>query len=170
MIEVKTYKLSNGFTLVYAPYEQYESVSLMLVGKAGSSYENTNEIGVAHMLEHLVFDGTTKYQNQDLLQGVIVDLGGRRGGSASPFIVNYHAKVLKKDIAKAFDYLSEVTINPLLREEDLEKEKKIITQEISRKMSDPLYDFWNDLRKLRLRRIEAYVRRLFFPHETGFEK
>ncbi len=148
MIELKTYILPNGFTLLYVPYEQYESASCILVGKAGSSYETDNEIGVAHMLEHLVFDGSKKYQNQDLLQGVIVDIGGRRGGGTDPYTVRYSAKVLKKDIEKAFDYLAEVTMNPLLTKEDLDKEKKVIVQELNKKMSNPLYDFWNDFSEM----------------------
>jgi predicted Zn-dependent peptidase len=100
-------------------------------------YESADEIGVAHFLEHITFDGTEKYPDDQKFAAYIEDRGGFRGASTSKETIEYVAKVLKEDAEIAFDCLSQMVIHPLVREEDIQKEKKIIEQEIYRFKNNP---------------------------------
>ena len=57
----QTKTLKNGLRIIHVPFPNLHSVSLKLMGRAGSSWEGLNETGVAHFLEHLSFEGTQKY-------------------------------------------------------------------------------------------------------------
>jgi predicted Zn-dependent peptidase len=100
-------------------------------------YEGQNEIGVAHFLEHIVMDGTRKYPTEKEISNLIEDTGGYRNASTNKENIEYSVKVLKENIKSAFEYLSEIVINPLIKEEDIEKQKKIIEQEILRFKGNP---------------------------------
>ncbi len=110
---------------------------MILIAKAGSNFEKEKEIGGAHFLEHLVFDGTQNYPSRDKIKGLILDVGGRGGASTSRESVDFDVKILKKDMERGFKYLSELILRPLMREEDVTKQKGIITQEINRFVDDP---------------------------------
>jgi len=133
-------KLSNGFRVVFVPYRNSEVVSFSLLGKGGSNYEKADEVGVAHFLEHAVFDGTKKYPSREKLSGLIQNLGGSFGGSTGRDGVKYWVRLVKKDVEQGFGFLSELVLQPLIEEKLMGKNKGIIEQEINRfKDSADLY-------------------------------
>ncbi len=136
--KISSFVLPNGLTVVsiYKPYSPNVSFSLRLM--AGSIYEKKDEIGVAHFLEHIVFDGTEKYPDEKKLAELIDERGGYRNGITSRETVEYVVKVLREDADVGFEYLSQIASSPLMRENDIEKQKKIIEQEIYRFKSDPM--------------------------------
>lgn len=129
---ISSFVTSTGLnvTHIYRPDSLNTSISLRVI--AGSIYESSNEIGVSHFLEHIVSDGTKKYPTKKELVNLIEEKGGFRNASTNKETIEYLVKVLKEDSEIAFEYLSEVVINPLIKDEDIEKQKKIIEQEILR--------------------------------------
>ncbi len=135
--KISTFTMPNGLTVIHIPRQNSLNVSMSLMVIAGSMYESLDEIGVAHFLEHIVSDGTEKFPTERQLAELIDERGGSRNATTNKETIEYVVKVLKEDSETAFEYLSEISSHPLIRDEDIEKQKKIIEQEIYRFKSDP---------------------------------
>mgnify|MGYP001562235022 CR=1 FL=1 len=107
------------------------------MGKAGRRSESDNEVGAAHFLEHLLFDGTKKRPSAFEINKVTEQEGAVKNGVTSQENVHYFVKILPKKIEVAFDFLSDIIFNSLLRDTDIDKEKKVISQEAMMKKDDP---------------------------------
>ncbi len=126
----KSQTFDNGLRVVTAEMPHMESVSLGVWINAGVRNEQKATNGISHMLEHLVFKGTKKRDAVRLKQ----DIEGR-GGSFNGFTAEeftcYLVKVLAKDVELGMDVLSDMALNPLLKEYDIAKEKQVIIEEIN---------------------------------------
>lgn len=125
--EVK--KLKNGLRVCIIPRASIDSATIHLKGLAGSSYEKSNQIGSAHLLEHL-----------NLLKGnknKILINGGRILGVTSRDDVLYMVKVLKEDILDGLEFLSHIFDKNSFSNEDVMIQKKIVSQEIKRSQNIP---------------------------------
>ncbi len=134
-------KLENGLRVVYVPFEGIDSATFELIGRAGALWEKPEELGMAHYIEHLAFDGTKKYPDPEIFRGLIEDIGGSLNAYTDYFEVNYQVKVVKTEMDRAFDFLSQQVIYPLFRSEDIEKQRTIITQEHQMYLDDPVTSF-----------------------------
>jgi predicted Zn-dependent peptidase len=134
---MKLHRLKNGLRILVIPHESSETVAFNATALAGSMFEEKDEIGVAHFLEHMVLDATQDYPDEKSLTSLIEDVGGRRHGTTTKEFVEYHGQVLPRDLERAFIFLSQILQYPLLKEKDIVKHKGIIEQEIERFKSDP---------------------------------
>jgi predicted Zn-dependent peptidase len=128
-------ELSNGLKILYLPVKTAESVFVSLIGKVGRRAEEGSEVGAAHFLEHLFFDGTKKRPNALQLSQFLEYHGGEHNGFTSAEIVGYFVKILPDKAEVAFDYLSDTFFNSLLKE--IEKERKVIVQEAAANRDNP---------------------------------
>jgi predicted Zn-dependent peptidase len=128
-------ELSNGLKILYLPVKTAESVFVSLIGKVGRRAEESNEVGAAHFLEHLFFDGTQKRPNALRLSQFLEYHGGEHNGFTSAEVVEYFVKILPDKAEVAFDYLSDTFFNSLLKE--IEKERKVIVQEAAASRDNP---------------------------------
>lgn len=136
MVEPELFEI-DGLTVIHCGRDKSGSVSISLRVIGGSMYEKSDQVGVAHFLEHIVLDGTEKYPSKRQLSGLIEDRGGFRNAATNKDTIEYHVRVLNEDVEAAFEYLSQVVICPLISNESIEKQKKIIEQEILRFKSKP---------------------------------
>ena len=127
--------LANGLRVLHVPFEKSGFVLLSLLGKVGRRAELDNEIGAAHFLEHLFFDGTKKRPSAFEISKFIEYHGGFYNGSTGAETVEYWVKLLSEKTEVAFDFLSDMFFNSLLNE--VEKEKTVIAQEARGKRDDP---------------------------------
>lgn len=127
--------LPNKLRVLYLPLPESPSVYISLTGKVGRRAESDNEVGSSHFLEHLFFDGTKKRPSAFELSNFIEGYGGQKNGSTSTETVQYWAKLLHEHTEIGFEYLSDIFFNSLLVE--IEKEKKVIAQEIKMKRDNP---------------------------------
>jgi predicted Zn-dependent peptidase len=134
---VESFTLSSGLRGLYIPKENSDSVFVSMLGRVGHRVEEEDEIGAAHFLEHLFFDGTTKRSSANKIANYLEGHGGRSNGHTRAEEVEYWAKVLADKAEIAFDYLSDIVINSLLRESDIRKEQKVIAQEAAQKKDNP---------------------------------
>ncbi|MCQ8212511.1 insulinase family protein [Cetobacterium somerae] len=108
--------------------------SLNLVVKAGSLYEEEDQQGLAHFLEHMAFNGTTKYKKNELikyLQSLGLSFGGDLNAytSFSETVYKLQVPTSKKDLETGFDVLKEWASEVTLDSKDVENEKNIIIEE-----------------------------------------
>lgn len=122
--------LPCGVTVLTEPMPALRSASVGIWAPAGSVYESLGEMGVSHLLEHMVFKGTTRRSARELVLAL-----ERVGGSLDAYTTREHtgfqAKVRGEDLGLALDVLSDLILNPLLRAEDLELEREVVLEEIS---------------------------------------
>jgi len=136
---MKTYKitiLDNGLKIItdYTPQMDGACVSLWL--KTGSRYENNDEQGFAHLFEHLLFSGNDKYKNNFEIASAVESKGAKINGRTGRDYIFFDIRSVIEYAENAFDVLSHLVLNPLLKEEDLEKEKKIVLREMHRAKDD----------------------------------
>ncbi|MGL5544766.1 MAG: M16 family metallopeptidase [Cetobacterium sp.] len=128
-------KLDNGLEYYILKNGKPENrASLNLVVKAGSLLEEDNQQGLAHFLEHMAFNGTTKYQKNELVQ-YLQSLGLSFGGdlnaytSFSETVYKLQVPTSESDLSIGFDVLKEWASEITLDSKDVENEKKIIIEE-----------------------------------------
>ncbi len=127
--------LKNGFTILH---EKRDSpVTTVMFGvKFGSAYENSEEKGIAHFIEHLCFKGTEKRTTKQISEE-IESVGGSLNAFTHEEITAYHAKVPSNYANLALDVLSDVFFNPLFPEEEIKREAKVICEEIKMYRDNP---------------------------------
>ena len=127
-----TYKktvCANGIRVISKRVPHAQSVSLGIWVNAGSRDEHEKEKGVFHLIEHMVFKGT---RNRSAMQ-IAKDLdaiGGYSNAFTSKEQTCFHARVLDKDLHFLTELLSDIFINSVFDEKDLELEKSVVLQEI----------------------------------------
>jgi len=122
-------KLKNGIT-VLLEHRKLPIVSVMAAVKYGSAYENEKLKGIAHFLEHLVFKGTKK-RNQKQIAETIEGHGGEINAATAEEFTFFYTKLPSKHARIGAEIISDIMLNPLLKKEDLEQERKVIMEEIN---------------------------------------
>ncbi len=107
--------LDNGLGVTVMPMKHMESVSLGVWIRAGGRYEDTNNNGISHLLEHLLFKGTKK-RDMKKIKEEIEGRGGTFNGFTAEEFTCYLVKVLAKDTELGVDILSDMVLNPRLDE------------------------------------------------------
>jgi Predicted Zn-dependent peptidases len=114
---------------------------MLLVG-AGSRYENKENNGVAHFFEHMAFKGSKKYPNSLYLSSVVEGLGGIFNAFTTKDHTGYWIKAPISHFETVVDVLADMIQNPLLLEEEIEREKGVIIEEINMYEDQPQYKVW----------------------------
>jgi len=129
-MEWKEYKSEKGIKLIYRKIPEFNSVAVGVFVKAGSRTENNEIAGISHFIEHILFKGTKKRTGNQIKEE-IEGVGGILNGFTSEEATCYWIKILDEYIEKTFDVLSDMIKNPSLKEEDIEKERLVILEEIN---------------------------------------
>ena len=135
------YSLSNGLTVIEEKRNS-DSLTIQIAIKVGSNHEISGMRGISHFIEHMLFEGTKKRKGAKEISNEIESLGGEINAYTNNVRTCFYIKVPKKHYKKAFDILSDITKNSLFREEDLEKERKVILKEINIFNDDPRHYQW----------------------------
>jgi len=122
--------LGNGLRIATETMPNMESVSIGVWIRAGGRYENRDNSGISHLLEHLLFKGTKKRDMKTIKQE-IEGRGGSFNGFTSEEHTCYLVKLLSEDAELGIDILSDMVLNPKMDEEELGKEKDVIIEEIN---------------------------------------
>ncbi len=112
------------------------SVSLGVWIGSGSRIERGPENGLSHFIEHMVFKGTKHRSAEDIARSVD-SVGGGLDAFTSKELVSFNTKVMDEHLPLALDILADLVLNPLFREEDIEKEKGVILEEIKMEADQP---------------------------------
>ncbi|OWV71792.1 peptidase M16 [Rhizobium sp. R634] len=127
---VECTRLKSGLTVVTETMPHLESVALGVWIKSGSRNETLDEHGIAHLLEHMAFKGTARRTARQIAEE-IEDVGGEVNAATSTETTSYYARVLKDHVPLAVDILADILTESAFEEEELEREKQVILQEIN---------------------------------------
>src|SRR5579884_3953563 len=141
--------LPNGVRVITEQMPHVRSVSVGVWIGTGSREEELHETGLSHFIEHMLFKGTKNRSSEEIARSVD-SIGGGLDAFTSKELVSYSAKTLDEHLPLAFEILSDLVLNPLFREEDIEKEKSVILEEIKMEADQPefvlhetfLSNFW----------------------------
>ncbi|RUM29383.1 MAG: insulinase family protein, partial [Aquifex sp.] len=139
--------LPNGVKLIVKPREDTEAVALHVWFKVGSVYEKYDEKGMAHFLEHMLFNGTEKYKYGEI-DRIIESLGGNINAGTSKDYTYYHVEIAYPYWKQALEVLYQLTMKATLNEEMIEKEKPIVIEELRRGKDNPTTVLWEEFEKL----------------------
>jgi predicted Zn-dependent peptidase len=126
---VEVSRLSNGLTVATETLPHIESVALGIWVKSGSRNERDDEHGMAHLLEHMAFKGTSS-RNAWQIASQIEDVGGEINAATSVETTSFYARVLKDDVPLAIDILADILLDSKFDPHELEREQHVILQEI----------------------------------------
>jgi len=138
--------LPNGLTVLYR-HKPGNAVIVEVMIKVGSNDELSDEKGIAHFLEHLLFEGTLKRPTNREISNEIEKIGGEFNAYTTNERTCFYVKVLKKHFIKAIDVLSDILQNPLFDPEHIKKEKNIVLKEIDMVNDEPRFYQWILLQK-----------------------
>ena len=134
--KVKEKKLSNGLTVLFYPYGREDVATIKLCVKVGSSYEDEEEAGITHLIEHMIFKGTETKKPEDIA-GAIEALGGYMNAFTSYDYTCYYVAGPSKITEKALDILSDAVFHPLFDPVELEREKEVVVEEMKMRLDNP---------------------------------
>jgi len=108
---------------------QVRSISIGVWLTCGSRHETAERGGIAHFVEHMLFKGTATRSAEDIAQA-IDSIGGQLDAFTAKEYASYYIKVLDEHLPLAIDILSDIVRNPAFSPEDIEREKKVVVEEI----------------------------------------
>jgi predicted Zn-dependent peptidase len=135
-MSVEITRLPNGINVVTHHMPHLETVALGIWVKAGARDERAEENGIAHFLEHMAFKGTARRSARAIAEE-IESAGGEINAATGMETTTYYARVLKNDWALALDILADIFTSPELDDEELERERDVILQEIAAANDQP---------------------------------
>lgn len=143
--------LHNGVRVVTEHIPHAHSVSIGIWVANGSRHESPPLNGVAHFIEHLLFKGTEQRSALDIARE-IDSVGGVMNAFTSREYVCYYVKVLDRFLPKAVELLADIFLNSIFDPAEIEKERKVILQEIHMVEDNPddcihdlfVRNFWKD--------------------------
>lgn len=140
-------KLSNGMTYyIYKNKMPENRVSVNVAVKSGSLQEDDDQLGMAHLIEHLCFNGTEKYSKNEVVkyyQSIGLNFGGDLNAHTGFDETVYKIQIPtddKEKFEKGIEVLKEMTLKPTFKQEDIDSEKDIVKEEwrLSQGLSDRL--------------------------------
>ena len=123
--------LSNGLRVLTSTMSHTHSVSISFYVGTGSRYERPEEAGVSHLLEHMLFKGTSKRPTAKEIAEVIDGVGGILNGGTDREYTVYYIKVARPHMEVALDVLFELVRRPLMDPVEMEKERKVVLEELA---------------------------------------
>lgn len=128
--------LPNGLRVIIVPRRESKTVAIQAFVGAGSFYESESQMGISHMVEHLVFEGTPSFPEQGQVACAVEDIGGDIEAETNEEYTLFELAAESSRLELLAKALGEMVSRPLFREKDLQNEKKIIIEEILRSADD----------------------------------
>ena len=122
--------LNNGIRVLSEKVPGCHSVSLGVWVNNGSRHESADNNGISHFIEHMLFKGTERRSAQAIAREVD-SVGGLLNGFTSREFSCYFVRILSEKLAMAVDLLGDMICNPVFDLDDIEKERRVILQEVA---------------------------------------
>ena len=129
MVQVEVRKLKNGIPVLIENIENLNSATLGIFVSTGSKNELAGEEGISHLLEHMMFKGTTTKTSKEISE-IIDNEGGISNAYTSKEVTAYYVQMLSSKLEIGIDVLNDMFLNSTFAEEALEKEKNVVIEEI----------------------------------------
>ncbi len=130
--------LPNGIRVITETMSHVRSISIGVWIGTGARRETIPENGISHFIEHMLFKGTSNRTAEDIAR-IVDSTGGHLDAYTSKELVAYNTKVIDDHLPIACDVLADLTLHPLFKPEDIEKEKGVILEELKMEADNPEY-------------------------------
>ena len=137
MINFEKKVLGNGLRVILAPMDNTEAITLLALVGVGSRYETKKINGVSHFLEHMFFKGTKSRPEPGQVLRELDKIGADHNAFTTKEATGFWVKASAKDFDIALDVISDILLEPLFKEEETEKERNVIFQEIDMRNDNP---------------------------------
>ena len=133
---IKVGKLKNGIKYLLNNDKCLKSTSIFFFVRVGSKHEIEGEYGMAHFLEHILFKGTKTYTTNMQLNKKIDSLSATSNASTTKNFTNYFIKLPTINVIEGIKLLADMVFFSLLNNNELEKEKDVVCEEINKTFDD----------------------------------
>ena len=140
--------LRNGLRIITVPLKNTKTVTVLVLVGTGSKYETKEINGISHFLEHMFFKGTKKRPNTLKIAETLDRVGGMYNAFTSKELTGYWAKVDSRHLDLALDWVSDILLNSKFNGVEMEREKRVIIEEINMYLDTPvsyIQDLWEKL-------------------------
>ena len=141
-------KLKNGMRIITVPMKENPTTTVLVLVETGSKYENKENNGISHFLEHMCFKGTSKRPSVFEISKELDTIGSQYNAFTSHEFTGYYAKSDYKNLDTILDVVSDMYLNPIFPEKEIEKEKGVIIEEINMYLDLPRIILSNEFLKL----------------------
>lgn len=135
-MQITQVKLNNNITLLTDFNPSVESVTIHVGFGVGSINESKAENGISHFIEHMMFKGTGKRDAKQIAKD-FEDIGGFFNAFTSRDKTMYYCKSLREDFKTAMEILSDIVVNSSFKQEEADKERHVILQELANSIDTP---------------------------------
>ncbi|MBD3250033.1 MAG: hypothetical protein GF381_00445 [Candidatus Pacebacteria bacterium] len=139
MFSYQVETLKSGLKVIRVPMAGLKSVTALILVNTGSRYENEDQEGMAHCLEHLVFKGTKNYPDQKQIAVLLDRIGADSNAFTSKEYTGYYATAASDHLTQILEILKDLLFYPRLCSADLEQEKQVIIEEIKMYHDNPIH-------------------------------
>ncbi len=140
-------RFDNGMEIILIENRSLPMVGVNMVVKTGSAYETYATSGMSHMLEHLLFNGTTSRTQKELYDDAD-RIGGYNNANTGEYYTNYMMVTPAEHIKSGMEIQADMLFHSILPEEKYEKEKGIVLEEIAQSLSRPGTQIERDLQSI----------------------
>lgn len=130
--------LKNNLRVVTTHMPGVESITVMILVKSGSRYEEKRTNGIAHFAEHMLFKGTKKRPTALDISSLIDGIGGEFNAFTSKEATGYYVKAAKDHIQLCLDVVSDMLLNSLFAQEEIDRERNVIAEELRMYLDTPM--------------------------------
>ncbi|MDR1122803.1 MAG: insulinase family protein [Endomicrobium sp.] len=129
-------KYNNGFTSILISNENSLTASVIVFVRVGSVDEKSSQAGLSHFIEHLMFKGSKNYPGCSFCKNV-ENFGGEINAATSKEFTMYYINMQKDFVEKSLKMLADTMQNPLFLKDEIDRERKVVIEEIQRYFDDP---------------------------------
>ncbi len=162
-LDYSVYKLDNEQTVIIKQIKNNPIVTIDTWIKTGSINENDQNNGVSHFLEHLFFKGT-KTRPPGEFDKILESKGAETNAATSKDFTHYYVTIPSKYFDLAMDLHADMLLNPLIPRKELEKERKVVMEEIAKDANDPSEKVFDNLSDM-LYTTHPYKRKVIGTNE-----
>ncbi|EKE04184.1 MAG: hypothetical protein ACD_20C00097G0001 [uncultured bacterium] len=144
---IKVFNLKNGHTIVIKEVPANPIVTIDTWIKTGSVNENDKINGISHFLEHLLFKGTKNYKNGEM-ERILESKGANYNAATSKDYTHYYTTIASQHAKTALNLHADLLLNATIPQDELDKERKVVQEEIRRAMDNPGRILFNNLTDL----------------------
>jgi len=141
-------KLKNGMRIITVPMKENPTTTVLVLVETGSKYENKDNNGISHFLEHMCFKGTSRRPSAFDITKELDGIGAQYNAFTGQEYTGYYAKADYKNLDIILDVVSDMYLNPIFPEKEIEKEKGVIVEEINMYQDLPQRMVWDEFHKL----------------------
>ena len=139
MVNYKKTTLKNGLRIITVPSKDTKTAAVLVLVKTGSKYETKDINGLSHFLEHMFFKGTKKRPNIVKIIEPLDQIGGKYNAFTGQEYTGYWAKVDANHLDLALDWVSDIYLNSVFDEKEINRERGTILQELNMILDTPMY-------------------------------